>query len=177
MIIPNELVFAVDDQDNPIAPLPREYVHQHSIWHRISHVWIINNQKQILCQKRSVKKDTNPGKWEAFFGGHVGAGESYEENAVKEVHEETGLSFETNDLHFFTKGKSMTAKHFQSAFYVIWNGSIENVHIEQDEVEKVEWKDITELEQILFLGQDINWVHVLYEKEIIEKLKDLSFTE
>lgn len=176
MIIPNELIFAVDEQDNPLPPISRSQAHQEGVWHRISHVWIINNQKQILCQQRSLSKDTNPGKWEAFFGGHAGAGETYEESALKETAEETGLLFSPSDLHFFTKAKksaSHTAKHFQAAFYVIWNGSVDQLHIEKEEVEQVVWKNVAELEDILLVQQDPGWVHVLYEKDMLNLLKNL----
>lgn len=128
-----------------------------------------------MCQQRALKKENSPGKWEAFFGGHVRAGESYEVAAVKEVAEETGIHFSTSDLDFFTKVKSdkPTAKHFQSAFYAVWNGTLGKVHIEQEEVEKVEWKAISVVEDILLVQKDQNWVYVIYEQAMVEYLKNL----
>ncbi len=69
MINKEELIFAVDENNNPIEPISRENAHKNGIWHRISDIWIINKKKQVLVQKRSALKDTNPGKWEAFVGG------------------------------------------------------------------------------------------------------------
>jgi len=180
MITPNELVFTVDENDNPLPPLSRLEVHNQGIWHRISHVWVVNNQKQILCQQRSITKDNHPGMWEPFFGGHVGAGETYEEGAVKEANEELGLSFVQKDLHFFTKAQKDNGrgtKHFQAAYYVFWNGSLQYLHIEKEEVEQVVWKDIADLEEILLVHKDPNWVHVVYEKKMLEKLNVVQITK
>jgi isopentenyldiphosphate isomerase len=171
MINSQELIFAVDSEDNPIAPIPRSQAHADGIWHRISHVWVLNNKKQILCQKRSITKDTNPGKWEAFFGGHVGPSETYEEAAVKEANEELGLSFTQKDMHFFTKAKNEDSHHFQAAYYVMWNGSVQDLHIEKEEVQQVAWKDLADVENVLLLQKSPDWVHVVYEKEIINKFK------
>lgn len=72
MINSEELLFCVDDNNNPIEPLPRKFVHANSVWHRVSHIYVVNTQnKQILCQQRSLKKDALPGIQEAYFGGHV----------------------------------------------------------------------------------------------------------
>ncbi|MDE2025956.1 MAG: NUDIX domain-containing protein [Patescibacteria group bacterium] len=173
MISPNELVFAVDQDDNPIVPVLRSKAHAEGVWHRISQIWVINKNKQILCQRRSLSKDNNPGKWETFFGGHVAPGESYEEGAVKEVREDLGLSLTLLDLHFFTKVKSEVSKHMQSGFYIIWNGAIADLQIEKEEIEEVVWKDFLEVEKILLMQKSPEWVHVKYEKEMIEYLRNL----
>lgn len=72
----NELLLVVNRDDQPIEPLPRGFVHNNGIWHRVVHIWIIK-QGEVLCQQRSLSKDLNPGKWESFFGGHLTPGDSY----------------------------------------------------------------------------------------------------
>lgn len=57
-------------------------------WHRIVSVWIINDKNEFLCQKRSMKKDAHPGVWQSFFGGHLKAGQTYEECLKEELMEE-----------------------------------------------------------------------------------------
>ncbi len=67
MINNKELLFVVDENNQPQQPLPRNVVHKNSLWHRTAAVWVINRNGKILCQKRSLKKDVKPGMWEAFM--------------------------------------------------------------------------------------------------------------
>src|ERR1700760_3261316 len=98
MINKNELLFVVDENNEPLEPQARYIVHEKNAWHRTTGIWVVNNKKQILCQKRSLLKDTKPGFWEAFFGGHIGPQETYGDNAVKELTEELGIPVQKENL-------------------------------------------------------------------------------
>ncbi|MBI4281803.1 hypothetical protein HY625_03210 [Candidatus Uhrbacteria bacterium] len=37
-------------------------IHRDGDWHRAVHVWIVNDQQQLLVQKRSETKPAYPGK-------------------------------------------------------------------------------------------------------------------
>ncbi len=43
----DELFFVVDEQDRPLAPLPRRQVHGSGAWHRVSHIGIINDHGEV----------------------------------------------------------------------------------------------------------------------------------
>lgn len=98
MINNEELLFCVDENNNPIDPKPRNLVHATGIWHRTSHIWIVNDKKEILCQRRSLLKDKAPGLWEGFFGGHIPPQVSYLDHALTELEEEVGLKVSKQDL-------------------------------------------------------------------------------
>src|SRR5581483_7577210 len=101
MINPQELLTVVDEHDNPLTPLPRKEVHAKGLWHRTAGIWVVNTNGQILCQKRSLKKDVHPGLWEAFFGGHVLSGVEYLDSAAREMEEELGIKIDKKNLHFY----------------------------------------------------------------------------
>ncbi|MEX2028301.1 MAG: NUDIX domain-containing protein, partial [Candidatus Curtissbacteria bacterium] len=86
MINSQELIFMVDENNNPVSPLAREIAHGQGLWHRSCDIWVVNSKGEILCQRRSMKKDVKPGLWESYFGGHVLAGEDYLDSAVKETY-------------------------------------------------------------------------------------------
>jgi len=92
MINSEELLYVVDENNHFLGPQIRSIAHQNRLWHRTTGIWVINNKGQILCQKRSFKKDIKPGFWEAFFGGHLAPGEDYLHNAVQESSEELGIT-------------------------------------------------------------------------------------
>ena len=112
MLNEKELLFVVNEANEPIDPQPRKEVHLKGYWHRNSHVWVKSPDNQILCGLHSLKKDTKPGYWEAFFGGHVLTGGSYLETAVKECDEKLGLSIKGENLGFFKIFKIERAKEF-----------------------------------------------------------------
>lgn len=171
MINKEELLFAVDENNNPIEPISREKAHKNGIWHRISDIWIINKKKQVLVQKRSALKDTNPGKWEAFVGGHVAAYEEYIDNAVKELKEELDLLIDKNQLHFVTINKDEPTKHFKGVFYTKWEDDSKEIILEKEEIDDIKWIAISDLSHLLLTQKHPDWVHVDYEKDMLDRLK------
>ena len=84
-----EILDVVDEQDNIINTQPKDYCHKNKLLHRGAVVLIFKDktEKEILVQKRSLAKKTNPGK-NNFTGGHLNSGESYLEGAKRELQEE-----------------------------------------------------------------------------------------
>lgn len=86
------LIHVSDDDAQVIGPVARRLVHGNpSLIHRSVHVLVLGPDGRLLLQKRSMRKDTQPGKWDTSVGGHVGFGQSYEEAARREAAEELGL--------------------------------------------------------------------------------------
>jgi len=52
---------------------------------------LMNSNGRIYLQKRSNKKDENPGLYDKTIGGHVSAGDSYNMTVVRECAEELGF--------------------------------------------------------------------------------------
>lgn len=88
----DEMLIHVTEDDVVLGPVPRRRVHgDPSLIHRSVHVLVLGPDGRLLLQKRSLRKDTQPGKWDTSVGGHVGFGQSYEEAARREALEELGL--------------------------------------------------------------------------------------
>jgi isopentenyldiphosphate isomerase len=87
-----EMLTQVTDDDVILGPVARSRCHGNPLLiHRSVHVLVIEPQGKLLLQKRSARKDVQPGKWDTSVGGHVGFGQSYEEAARREAEEELGL--------------------------------------------------------------------------------------
>ena len=86
-----EMFCVVDAHDRVIGSGSRDLVHVNNMRHRAIHVLIFNQSGEVFLQKRSIWKDTHPGKWDSSTAGHVDAGESYEEAARRELREEIGV--------------------------------------------------------------------------------------
>jgi isopentenyl-diphosphate delta-isomerase type 1 len=74
---------------------PRSIVHQNGYYHATVHVWVVNESGEILLQKRSAQKDTHPGLWDISCAGHLTAGDTPLDAAVRELYEELGISVDT----------------------------------------------------------------------------------
>jgi isopentenyldiphosphate isomerase len=171
MINDQELIFAVDENNNPVAPVPRKGIHENRIWHRVTHVWVMNLQKDILVQKRSLAKDLSPGMWEPFFGGHLGPNDNDLDCAAKEVEEEIGLMPEPAELRYFKTHKCEEVVEFEAVFIYKWDGSAEQVHFEKEEIDEIKWVPLEEVKQQI-LAKSPDWVVRGYEIELFGWLEE-----
>ena len=175
MIDKNELLFVVDEKNQPLAPLPRHTVHDKGIWHRATGIWVINQKKQILSQKRSLKKDLEPGKWETFFGGHLHPTDTYLENAIQELSEELGISVQKDTLIPYKIFKSDKPKHkeFQHSFVYKIDREDVDFHFEKEEIDEVKWFNLEEIKTYLLLTNDTHWVHKPWDEEMLNWIEQL----
>jgi len=86
-----EIFDVVNDRDEVIGRQTRSEVHRLGLKHRAVHVLVFNSRSEIFLQKRSMKKDCFPGKWDSSSSGHLDSGEDYDACAVRELREELGL--------------------------------------------------------------------------------------
>lgn len=73
-------------------------VHRQGLWHKGVHVWVMTSDKKFLVQKRGPNVQTAPGKYECAAAGHIDAGHSSLETAIKELEEEAGISVAEDEL-------------------------------------------------------------------------------
>jgi len=87
-----EIFDVVNERDEVIDRKSRREVHRLGLKHRATHVLVFNSRDEVFLQKRSMKKDRQPGLWDSSASGHVDSGEDYDACAVRELREEIGLS-------------------------------------------------------------------------------------
>jgi 16S rRNA (adenine1518-N6/adenine1519-N6)-dimethyltransferase len=87
----DEMFDIVDEFDRVIAQAPRSEVHR--VWHkhRAVHIFAFDDRGRLWLQRRSANKGCSPLRWDSSAAGHLGAGESYDVCAIREVREEIGL--------------------------------------------------------------------------------------
>ena len=141
MINKNELIFAVDENNNPIEPAERWKAHAEGIWHRSSDIAVVNSKKEILCNKRSLQKDHSPGMWDGTFGGHTLAGQDSLAGAKQELLEESGLAADKLEFVAIVKyvDRNDTNKEFRYLYVYRWDGDLKELKLEAAEIDEAKW--------------------------------------
>lgn len=93
----------VDENNQIIDTKSREYVHEEKLPHRSVMFFVKDEEGNILVTKRSDDKEFYPGYWSIVLGGHVKAGQTYEESLKREVEEEIGTMGDHKNLGSFKK--------------------------------------------------------------------------
>lgn len=85
--------------------IERKAAHQQGIRHRTAHLWLLRRHQgelQVLLQRRSLNKDSNPGCYDISSAGHIPAGMDYIPSCLRELREELGLALEPRQLHYWS---------------------------------------------------------------------------
>ena len=98
-----ERITIYDGSHNPIGEASRERAHREGLWHEVVHCWMacrMGGRDWIYFQQRAFSKADFPGFFDIASTGHVDAGESPEDAAVREAFEETGVRIDRGGLAY-----------------------------------------------------------------------------
>ncbi|WP_435970950.1 NUDIX domain-containing protein [Streptomyces sp. Qhu_M48] len=87
-----EILDVVDEHDRVVGRAPRGEVYARGLIHRCVFVRVRDASGRVFVHRRTPTKLVFPGLYDMFVGGVVGAGESYDEAALREAEEELGVS-------------------------------------------------------------------------------------
>ncbi len=88
----------VDRHDQIIGVTSREDAHRLNLYHRAVHLYAYGEKGGLVLQRRSLRKDVEPGLWTVSCSGHVDRGETFLDAARREMMEELGVPIEQADL-------------------------------------------------------------------------------
>ncbi len=162
--------------------IDREIVHKEGLLHREVGVIIINEENEILLEKRSPTKKQSPNKW-ALCAGHIEAGDVPENAIIREIKEEIGIDVAIEELECIEilrrNKKFIENNQYNNCFIYLWkyntNIKAEEYIIQEEEVSEVKYFDIQEVanavehqnEQFAFSDEE-------YIKEILKNIKGVK---
>ena len=179
-----EMFDIVDENGEPTGTVKeRTTVHEDGDLHRTSHVWIVRDNNKggldVLLQKRSESKDSNPGCYDISSAGHIPAGCGYLDSALRELKEELGIDASSEELELrlirrisysdifhgkLFKDNQVTRVYKMKRNYI----DIEKLNLQKEEVEEVIWMDY---EECIKAVKNNTIKHCIYLEEL-EKLLD-----
>lgn len=108
-------------------------------------VVIINENDEILLQKRSKSKRVNPGKW-GICGGKVDFLETPLEAGIRETLEEIGILLDKEELKFLSI--DINKKLHFTVYYVRKNVDVSECKLQKEEVEEIKYFKIEEVKDL-----------------------------
>lgn len=110
------------------ASRTRSEVHRLGLWHRTVHIWLFDANGKVLFQLRARDKENNPGLYDTSCAGHISAGDSSLESAIREIREELGLEKRSEDLTYLFESRHSSVlnsgTYLDNEFYDVYRGSI-----------------------------------------------------
>ena len=140
-----EVINLANEEDYPVDVAVRGEPIPEGRCPMIAGLFLFNSKGNIILQKVALSKKTDPRKWSYSAAGHVDAGETYEQAALRELSEEMGI--QATEITFVGKEcklKDGKPRVFHHAFKVI---SDDPIAFDPSEVEEIQEFTIPELKQ------------------------------
>lgn len=135
----------------------RSEVHSKGLWHKAVHIWIANDKGELILQKRSHEKVTNPDMWTTSTSGHLSAGDTSIVGAIRELSEEIGLKVDETDLEYLFTVKEHTVHNngklvnneIIDVFLISKNVNIKDLRLQKEEVSEIKYISLEEFENMV----------------------------
>ena len=148
-----ELFPIVDENGSIIGSATRKECHSGSmLLHPVVHLHILSDDNELFLQKRSLKKDIQPGKWDTAVGGHVDYGEKIEDALRREAFEEIGLVVTDPVMIERYVFQSDVERELINVFMIRVDKSKLSVNIDYDEVDEGRFWSFSEIEENIGKG-------------------------
>lgn len=122
-------------------------------------VWITNSNCELLLTQRSSLK-SHPLQWECP-GGFLIAGETSEEAAVREIHEEIGLDISLQELKYIRT--TLYKYQFIDIYSIKTDIDSKKLSLQKDEVSDVKWISISSFLEMNNMNQIVPAVYERYK--------------
>ena len=160
----------VNESGKVVGKATRAECHSGSkLLHPVVHLHIFNRAGDLLLQKRSLRKDIQPGKWDTAVGGHVDYGESIDEALRREVREELGVTDFTPQLWRTYLFESKIERELVYSFRTIYEGPF---NPDPEELDGYRFWKISEIKEAI--GKDILTPNFEKEFALFPAIKDVE---
>jgi isopentenyldiphosphate isomerase len=106
-----EVIDVLDDAGRVIGQTTRREMRARRLPHRCVYILVFDSEGRLFVHLRTAVKDVYPSHWDAAVGGVLGAGESFERGAQRELAEELGVDAPLRPLFPFRYDDPATFVH------------------------------------------------------------------
>lgn len=158
----------------------RSEVHRDGDWHKAIHICIINDNGDILLQRRCATKDSNPNMLDISCAGHLIAGDDSLSGAIRELKEELNLDIKQEQLQYIKTLKRSSKytetfinNEFNDIYILRTNKSIDDMKFQEEEISELffvpykKFKEMVNNKQpdLLMDTEESNILFEIFDKE------------
>ncbi|MFN3952713.1 MAG: isopentenyl-diphosphate Delta-isomerase [Thermaurantimonas sp.] len=162
-----EHVILVDAHDRELGLMEKMEAHQKGLLHRAFSIFILNDKKELLLQKRAYDKYHSGGLWTNTCCSHPRANEDIKAAAHRRLMEEMGFNCPlTKVLDFVYKAEfsdGLTEHEFDHVFIGYYN---DNPVINPQEVADYKWMPLDDVKRDIFENPDLytEWFKIVFDR-------------
>lgn len=140
-------------------------------YHKPVWIWIINSKNEVLVQKRATCKKNHPNEWDMPSAGHVVAGESSIEGAIRETYEELGLETKESDYQFVGEYIADKSMEIAQIYLLKMDLDIKKLKLQKEEVAQVKWLSYENFKKLFYSSEFVPFDNE-YRELVLKLLKD-----
>jgi len=146
-----EMFQLVDAEGRPVGSAERSACHgDPELIHAVVHLHVLDRAGRLCLQRRSLAKDTNPGRWDMSVGGHVAAGEPVADALAREACEELGIDAAGARPLFAYWYRTQFESEYAHCFVLTYDGP---VRIDPAEIAEARFFTFPELDAMTGTGE------------------------
>ena len=179
----DEYIDIVDEHGNPTGKSElKSVIHKKGYYHHTAHIWFYTTNGDILLSQRSAKKTIYPLMWDVSVAGHIDAGETIEQAAIREIKEEIGLQLTESSLYkigvfecFQNYTNGIIDNEFHHTFISELIANIKELVLDKNEVEGVKLISLHEFQNLINnIGSDNHFVasNKSYYEFVLQSVKE-----
>ena len=163
----NEMVILVDKHDNQLGLMEKIEAHKKAVLHRAFSVFILNDNNELLIQRRALSKYHSPALWTNTCCSHPRDGESVLDAGIRRLNEEMGFETELYSLLSFIYraqfDNGLTEHEFDHVLFGYYN---DDPSINKLEVMDWKWVNLDFLKNDIITNSELYtiWFKIIFEK-------------
>jgi len=168
----DEYINLVNSQGKRIGSIEKLQAHITGKLHEAFSIFVFNQQKELLLQKRALHKYHSAGLWTNTCCSHASVGESLQKAVHRRLVQEMGFDCPLKEVATFSyKTTNLSNNLIENEFDHIFIGTIDKVKVtlNPDEVCQSKWIDLDSLKNNIDNNPQnyTSWLKIIFSKNLI----------
>ncbi|MGB3774011.1 MAG: isopentenyl-diphosphate Delta-isomerase [Leeuwenhoekiella sp.] len=162
-----EMVILVDENDRQVGLMAKMEAHEKALLHRAFSVFVFNDKKELMLQRRALTKYHTPGLWTNTCCSHQRPGESNIEAGSRRLQEEMGFTTTLKEsISFIYKAPFENGLTEHEYDYILLGEYNDKPQPNPAEVAAWKWLSLEEVKKDIENKPEIYtaWFKIIFEK-------------
>ena len=171
----HEMIDEYNYRGEKVGVVDKDIAHKDGLWHKSVHIWILNDNNEILLQYRCAEKKLYPDTWDCSFAGHICAGETSIEAVLRDGKEELGIDVDLENLNYILtnresiKYEDINSNEFVDIYILKQNVELDKIAFQAEEVSDAKYVSIEEFYELMESGKLLpHKIEYMVLKEILK---------